>query len=95
MGWDRHKFLWDGMGWNRKICPMDKPFNMCLADMILISIICEKNYKEKDAKIQCMMLYKWTKCLSCPAHQQTFWIFLHDIICLISVPNMHGSSGRH
>ena len=25
MGWDRHKLLWDGMGWDRKICPMDKP----------------------------------------------------------------------
>ena len=25
MGWIRHKLAWDGMGWNRKICPMDKP----------------------------------------------------------------------
>ena len=25
MGWDRHKLLWNGMGWDRKICPMDKP----------------------------------------------------------------------
>ena len=23
--WDRHNLLWDGMGWDRKICPMDKP----------------------------------------------------------------------
>ena len=27
MGWDRHNLLWDGMGWDRKICPMDKPGN--------------------------------------------------------------------
>ena len=27
MGWDRHNLLWDGMGWDRKICPMDKPEN--------------------------------------------------------------------
>ena len=25
MGWDRHKLLWDGTGWDRKICPVDKP----------------------------------------------------------------------
>ena len=25
MGWDRHELLWDGMGWDRKKCPMDKP----------------------------------------------------------------------
>ena len=25
MGWDRHKLLWHGMGWDKKICPMDKP----------------------------------------------------------------------
>ena len=30
MGWDRHKLLWDGMGWDRKICPMDKPVYNCL-----------------------------------------------------------------
>jgi len=25
MGWDRHKLLCDGMGWDRQICPMDNP----------------------------------------------------------------------
>ena len=25
MGWDMHELLWNGMGWGRKICPMDKP----------------------------------------------------------------------
>ena len=25
MGWDRHKLPWDGMGWDRKICAIDKP----------------------------------------------------------------------
>ena len=23
--WDRHELLLNGMGWDRKICPMDKP----------------------------------------------------------------------
>ena len=36
-----------------------------------IGIICEKNYKEKDMKIQFMILNKCTKCFSWPAHQQT------------------------
>ena len=25
MGWDRHKLLWNGIRWDKKICPMDKP----------------------------------------------------------------------
>ena len=65
---------------------------MWLAD---IGIICEKNYEEKDMKIQFMILNKCTKCLSCSAHQQTCWLPLYDIICSISVSNMHGSSGQH
>ena len=23
MDWDRHELLWNKMGWDRKICPMD------------------------------------------------------------------------
>ena len=30
MGWDRHELLWNGMGWDRKICPMDKPGHACV-----------------------------------------------------------------
>ena len=27
MGWDRHELLWNNAGWDRKICPMNKPGN--------------------------------------------------------------------
>ena len=57
--------------------------------------MCEKNYKEKDAKIQFMMLNKCTKCLSWAALQQTCWLLLHDIIFSVSAPNMHRSFERH
>ena len=31
----RHNLLWDGMGWDRKICPMDKPANTIWSPFIL------------------------------------------------------------
>ena len=35
MGWDRHELLWNGMGWDRKKCPMDKPEDLfaCFVDL--------------------------------------------------------------
>ena len=30
MRWDRHELLWDGIGWGKKICSIDKPDNIHL-----------------------------------------------------------------
>ena len=35
MGWDRHELPWNGMGWDRKICPMDKPVHIPVTTVLI------------------------------------------------------------
>ena len=54
IGWDKHELLWNEMGWNRKICLMNKPAN------IIFGFTAGKRRKTLALKyIQCQYFLKW------------------------------------
>jgi len=46
MGRDRNRLLWDGMEWDRQICPMDNPGSVTTGILIIMS---RDGFKERGA----------------------------------------------
>ena len=73
MGWDgmgRHNLLWDGMGWDRKICSMDKHGNIsragidknrhhCYSDYLVQLVLSDSRVELRQWIMYCKLFYRF------------------------------------